>query len=132
MINSVIFIKQQIFVSIITLSNQTFAKIKYIFRKISLRFCIFLFINFREKIQNFAKKFAKYKRKFSQFFCEAFRLLKTLLISEQKIFKFQLQQKEDKYLDICLKSYLYDLKIIICDCIFFLQVRSNLKSKQDF
>ena len=36
---------------------------EHFFREISLRFRIFRFIHFREKMQNFAKKFVKYEQK---------------------------------------------------------------------
>ena len=42
------------------------------FSKISLRFFIFRFIHFREKMRNFTKKVSKYERKFSYFFTKRF------------------------------------------------------------
>ena len=51
------------------------------FRKISLRFYIFSLNSYLRKIWNFAKKYAKYEYKFSHFFRELFRVLKTLILT---------------------------------------------------
>ena len=57
--------------------HKHFAKI--LLAKFCIGFVFIYLIHFHEKMRNFAKKFAKWERTFSQSFCESFRSLETLL-----------------------------------------------------